>query len=313
MISRRRPLDRTHRQPRGGARLRQGVHVLQHGRACRRPAALFERHRPEVVFHLAAQAGRAPLARGSGAGRQHQHHGHAQRAGAARSKVGVRKVIYAASGGTIYGEPEARAREGIGRAGLAPARPYGISKKVGPGLPGLLPALPGAGFHGARARERLRAAPGPARRGGRGRDLRRRRCWPARRPSIYGDGNQTRDYVFIDDTVHAFVQAMDEGLGQARQHRHGPGDEREPPLPAARRTSSGSRRSPEHGPLPPGELRRIALDISSAPNAIAGSPGPTSRTAWPRRSRTSRASEPAPVSGCGAVRVDPLALSWLSC
>ena len=29
---------------------------------------------------------------------------------------------------------------------------------------------------------------------------------------------------------------------------------------------------PGHGPLPPGELRRIALDISSAPNAIGWKP-----------------------------------------
>ena len=29
---------------------------------------------------------------------------------------------------------------------------------------------------------------------------------------------------------------------------------------------------PEHGPLPPGELRRIALDISAAPSAIAWKP-----------------------------------------
>ena len=33
-------------------------------------------------------------------------------------------------------------------------------------------------------------------------------------PTIYGDGNQTRDFVFIDDVVHAFVQAMDRGSGK---------------------------------------------------------------------------------------------------
>ena len=33
-------------------------------------------------------------------------------------------------------------------------------------------------------------------------------------PTIYGDGNQTRDYVFIDDVVHAFAQAMDNGSGK---------------------------------------------------------------------------------------------------
>ena len=35
---------------------------------------------------------------------------------------------------------------------------------------------------------------------------------------------------------------------------------------------TGYEQEPDHGPLPPGELRRIALDISSAPNAIAWKP-----------------------------------------
>jgi len=29
--------------------------------------------------------------------------------------------------------------------------------------------------------------------------------------TIFGDGNQTRDYVFIDDVAHAFVQAIHRG------------------------------------------------------------------------------------------------------
>ena len=33
-------------------------------------------------------------------------------------------------------------------------------------------------------------------------------------PTIYGDGNQTRDFVFIDDVVHAFVQAIERGSGK---------------------------------------------------------------------------------------------------
>jgi nucleoside-diphosphate-sugar epimerase len=43
------------------ARLRQGLHLLQYGRA-RRGADLAVRaaHRPEIVFHLAAQAGVRP-------------------------------------------------------------------------------------------------------------------------------------------------------------------------------------------------------------------------------------------------------------
>ena len=33
-------------------------------------------------------------------------------------------------------------------------------------------------------------------------------------PVIFGDGNQTRDYVFIDDVVHAFALGMDRGSGR---------------------------------------------------------------------------------------------------
>ena len=33
-------------------------------------------------------------------------------------------------------------------------------------------------------------------------------------PTIYGDGNQTRDYVFIDDAVHAFALAGERGSGR---------------------------------------------------------------------------------------------------
>ena len=34
-----------------------------------------------------------------------------------------------------------------------------------------------------------------------------------RRPTIYGDGGQTRDYVFVDDVVDAFVRATEKGGG----------------------------------------------------------------------------------------------------
>jgi UDP-glucose 4-epimerase len=34
------------------------------------------------------------------------------------------------------------------------------------------------------------------------------------RPSIDGDGNQTRDFVFVDDAVHAFALAADRGSGK---------------------------------------------------------------------------------------------------
>ena len=55
------------------------------------------------------------------------------------------------------------------------------------------------------------------------------------RPVIFGDGEQTRDFVFVDDVVDAFVRAVDKGgglllnigtgvetSGAAALRRHGP-------------------------------------------------------------------------------------------
>jgi UDP-glucose 4-epimerase len=90
-------------------------------------------------------------------------------------------------------------------------------------------------------------------------------------PAIFGDGNQTRDYVFIDDTVHAFVQAMDRASGKLVNIGTG----LETSVNHLYRVLAdlvGFAGEPQHGPLPPGELRRIALDIGRAASALAWKP-----------------------------------------
>ena len=89
--------------------------------------------------------------------------------------------------------------------------------------------------------------------------------------TIFGDGNQTRDYVFIDDVVHAFVRAVDRGSGKLVNIGTG----LETSVNHLYRLLAdiiGYEREPEFGQLPPGELRRIALHIGSAANAIAWKP-----------------------------------------
>ena len=90
-------------------------------------------------------------------------------------------------------------------------------------------------------------------------------------PTIFGDGNQTRDYVFVDDTVHAFVQAMERGSGKLVNIGTG----LEASVNGLYKQLAdiiGFDGEPEHAPLPPGELRRIALDISRALVALAWKP-----------------------------------------
>ena len=70
-------------------------------------------------------------------------------------------------------------------------------------------------------------------------------------PTIFGDGNQTRDYVFIDDVVHAFVQAIERGSGKLVNIGTG----LEASVNHLYRLLAdivGFEGEPEHGPLPPG-------------------------------------------------------------
>ena len=89
--------------------------------------------------------------------------------------------------------------------------------------------------------------------------------------TIFGDGNQTRDYVFIDDAIHAFVQSFERGSGKLVNIGTG----LESSVNHVFRTLAditGYEKDPEFGPLPQGELRRMALDIATAASAIAWKP-----------------------------------------
>ena len=171
--------------------------------------ALFERHRPEVVFHLAAQSGVRPSLDDPAKDASINVMGTLNVLDCA-VRTGVKKVVYAASGGTIYGEPKRIPVKESAAQGSHPASPYGISKKVAVdylsfyqryrGLDYTALALgnvygPRQDPHGEAGVVAIFAA----------RMLAGEAC------TIFGDGNQTRDYVFIDDVVHGFVRAIERG------------------------------------------------------------------------------------------------------
>jgi UDP-glucose 4-epimerase len=88
--------------------------------------------------------------------------------------------------------------------------------------------------------------------------------------TVYGDGNQTRDYIFVRDVAEAFVQACSAAIPAA-----GPIESRAFNIGTGLQTSvlelirtlasiSGLEPVINHGPLRPGELERSALDPSKA-------------------------------------------------
>jgi len=230
---------------------------------------LFERHRPEVVMHLAAQAGVRPSLEDP------VHDASVNVMGMLNVlecsvKTGVRKVVYAASGGTLYGEPRKVPVKESAAAGSHPLSPYGISKKVGLDYLAFYQRYRGLDYTALALGNVYGPRQDPFGEAGviaifSSKMLR------GETPAIFGDGNQTRDYVFIDDTVHAFALAMEGGSG--RLVNIGTGVETSVNgLFRMLAEITGFAGQPASAPLPPGELRRIALDIDAAEEALGWRP-----------------------------------------
>ena len=91
------------------------------------------------------------------------------------------------------------------------------------------------------------------------------------RPVIYGDGAQTRDYVYVGDVVGAFLAAADQG--RPGIWNFGTGLETSV-LDLARLISDAAGREidPEFAPARPGELQRSALAAERAERDLGWTP-----------------------------------------
>ena len=229
--------------------------------------SLFERHRPEVMMHVAAQAAVStsvvdPV-----------HDAAVNVMGLLNLmeccvKTGVRKVVYAASGGTLYGEPRKLPvkETAIGR----PVSPYGISKKVGIDYLAYYEREHGVAFTALALANVYGPRQNPDGEAGVV-AIFASRMLVGQTPTIFGDGNQTRDYVFVDDVVHAFALAA--GRGDGRLVNVGTGLETSVNgLSRLLAALSGFTGQPSQGPARPGDLRRSALDPSLAEEVLGWRP-----------------------------------------
>jgi UDP-glucose 4-epimerase len=170
---------------------------------------LIDHRKPDVIFHLAAQMDvRVSVARPvfdamtNVIGSLNIFEG-------ARA-AGVQKIVFAGSGGTLYGSPQKIPTKET--AAQHPESPYGVAKKaVGDylyyyraqhGLEYTVLALanvfgPRQNPHGEAGVVAIFA------------DM----FLDRKAPVIFGDGSQTRDFVYVDDVVDAFVRAATKGGG----------------------------------------------------------------------------------------------------
>ena len=184
--------------------------------------------------------------------------------------AGVRKVVYAASGGTLYGEPrKLPVKESAATSGR-PLSPYGISKKVAIDYLGFYErhrgiahtALALANVYGPRQDPNGEAGVI---------SIFATKMLAGEAPTIFGDGNQTRDYVFVDDVVHAFALAAERGDGRLVNVGTG----LETPVNGLYRVLAdltGFTGKPRNGPDRLGDLRRSVLDPKLAATALGWRP-----------------------------------------
>jgi UDP-glucose 4-epimerase len=230
---------------------------------------LFQRSRPEVVMHLAAQAGVRPSLEDPALDASINVMGLLNVLECAAA-IGVRKVVFASSGGTIYGEPRKLPVKETAVAGSRPLAPYGVSKKVAEDYLRFYQRYRGLDFTALALGNVYGPRQDPGGEAG-VISIFASMMLAGERPTVYGDGNQTRDYVFIDDAVHAFALAGERGSGRLVNIGTG----LETSVNGVYRMLAeitGFAGEPQHGPLPPGELRRICLDVSLAQQELGWRP-----------------------------------------
>ena len=238
------------------ARARPGYELTFHRLDIRDPSLveLIAHRRPEVIFHLAAQADVRVSVERPVFDAEVNVIGTLQVLEGARA-AGSRKVVFAASGGTLYGEPE---KLPVPESHpQRPLSPYGVSKKAACDYLAAYRELHGIEFTALALANVYGPRQDPHGEAGvvaifAGRLLAGEQC------SIFGDGNQTRDFVYVDDVVDAFARAAGRGSGLLMNIGTG----RETSVNALYDTmaaAAGVELPPAYAPARPGELARSAL------------------------------------------------------
>ncbi len=229
---------------------------------------IIEGIRPEVVHHLAAQADvRVSVADPVFDAEVNVLGTINVLEGARRS--GARKVVFASSGGTIYGDPDPTLLPYDEQVPQHPISPYGVSKKVGGDYLHAYGALHGlewvalalANVYGPRQDPHGEAGVVAIFAG----------LLLAGQPCrIFGTGEQTRDFVEVGDVVDAFARAGTRGSGLMNI---GTGVETSVNLLyRSMAEASAVDLDPDHQPARPGELDRSSLDPGRAGRELDWTP-----------------------------------------
>jgi UDP-glucose 4-epimerase len=227
------------------------------------------RERPEAVFHLAAQIDVRKSVADPAFDAAINIGGTANVLEAAR--VAGARVVFSSTGGAIYGEGDGQELPLLEDAPLAPEAPYGQSKFAAEGYLALYERLYGlstvalrlGNVYGPR-QDPLGEAGVIAIFCGRLRE--------GKRPTVFGDGKQTRDYIYVGDVVAAMLAAAgSEATGPINVGTGIETDVLELVRALGELGVSGDF-EPEFAPARTGEVQRISIDPSRAERELGWRP-----------------------------------------
>jgi UDP-glucose 4-epimerase len=224
-------------------------------------AELAREVRPETIFHLAAQIDVRKSVADPAFDASINVGGTANMLDAARA-ADAGRFVFISTGGAIYGEGDGQRLPLPESAPIAPMSPYGQSKHAAEGYLALYERLYGisglslrlGNVYGPRQDPLGEAGViaifcGKLREGG--------------RPTVFGDGKQTRDYIYVGDVVSAALAAAEsEARGPINV---GTGIETDVLELAARLGELGGKSfEPDFAPAREGEVQRVSVDPARA-------------------------------------------------
>ena len=224
---------------------------------------------PDVVFHLAAQVDVCSSVDDPQFDARNNVLGTINLLEASR-RVGVPRIVYAASGGSRYGAPATL--PATEDTPVDPLSPYAVANAAAElymrayaGMYGLAPiCLALANVYGPRQDPQRDAGVvtvfGSAMISG-------------RPTTIYGDGSATRDYVYVDDVVAAFLCAVDTPVETTGTFNIGTGVQTTvTELHQLIAAEVGVSRPPDHAEARTGEVHASAVDPTRAGRVLGWKP-----------------------------------------
>jgi UDP-glucose 4-epimerase len=222
-------------------------------------AEVFQREQPDLVFHLAAQTSVSYSIRDPVKNSEANVTGTLRMLEAAR-RYGVEKFIYSSTGGALYGDPQVHPCPDDHP--VMPLSPYGMSKYLGELYLEFYRRLYRINYTSLRYGNVYGPRQDPHGEAGVV-AIFSQAMLEGKQPEIFGDGDQERDFVCVDDVVEANILAIKRGDGLAMN------------IGTGQKTSInrvfdllkgiiGYRWEPLHGPARLGDVYQISLHSGTA-------------------------------------------------